>query len=122
MKKEIQTMMAGLLAMAGSMDKKLHTVGYPSPLKYPKRRDALSQEEQDEKILKADKKRKRKFAKKHGYELHEICAEFGCFGIMEELEREGSCSCHTGNPPCPYCTDSIIAICSECGAEKDMGE
>jgi hypothetical protein len=45
----------------------------------------------------------------------EVCNRDGCTGIIDEHEKEGSCSCHI-NPPCGYCeTDS--AYCPSCGYE-----
>jgi hypothetical protein len=38
-----------------------------------------------------------------GYAEGDICNRDGCEGIIEELEKDGCCSCHTGNPPCGYC-------------------
>lgn len=48
-----------------------------------------------------------------GYVKGEICNRDGCKGIIEENEKEGSCSCHN-NPPCSYCT-TPSEYCPECG-------
>jgi len=40
----------------------------------------------------------------------------------KELEFEGRCcSCHTGNPPCSYCTDypADLQVCDCCGNSVD---
>jgi hypothetical protein len=42
----------------------------------------------------------------------ETCNRNGCAGIIDEHEKEGSCSCHI-NPPCGYCTTDT-AYCPEC--------
>lgn len=47
-----------------------------------------------------------------GYFKNEICNREGCEGIIEEPDKEGSCSCHI-NPPCSYCEDST-AYCPTC--------
>lgn len=38
-----------------------------------------------------------------GYAKGDQCGRDGCTGIIDEHEKEGSCSCHI-NPPCGYCT------------------
>jgi hypothetical protein len=48
-----------------------------------------------------------------GYLEGETCNREGCTGIIQEIEKEGSCSCHI-NPPCGYCTEQN-AYCEECG-------
>ena len=48
-----------------------------------------------------------------GYSKGEKCNRDGCTGIINEYEKDGSCSCHT-NPPCSYCTEPN-AYCEECG-------
>lgn len=45
----------------------------------------------------------------------EQCNRNGCAGVINEHEKEGSCSCHI-NPPCSYCTTDT-AYCPECGWE-----
>jgi len=47
-----------------------------------------------------------------GNETGELCNRDGCKGIIEEHEKEGSCSCHI-NPPCSYCVDDAH-YCPEC--------
>lgn len=47
-----------------------------------------------------------------GYLKGEICNRNGCNGIIDEHEKEGSCSCHI-NPPCSTCTDAS-EYCPEC--------
>jgi hypothetical protein len=42
----------------------------------------------------------------------ETCNRNGCTGIIDEHEKEGSCSCHI-NPPCSYCTTDA-AYCPVC--------
>lgn len=42
----------------------------------------------------------------------EQCNRDGCAGIIDEHEKEGSCSCHI-NPPCGYCTNDS-AFCPVC--------
>lgn len=48
-----------------------------------------------------------------GYFKGEACNRNGCKGIIEEHEKEGSCTCHI-NPPCTYCT-TPSEYCPECG-------
>lgn len=48
-----------------------------------------------------------------GYMTSETCNRNGCKGIIEEREKEGSCSCHS-NPPCSHCVDDNH-YCPECG-------
>lgn len=48
----------------------------------------------------------------HGVLKNEICNRNGCAGIIEEHEKEGSCSCHI-HPPCGYCTTDT-AYCPVC--------
>lgn len=38
-----------------------------------------------------------------GYSKGETCNRNGCTGIIDEHEKEGSCTCHI-NPPCSRCT------------------
>lgn len=45
----------------------------------------------------------------------EICNRNDCKGIIDEHEKDGSCSCHI-NPPCGYCTTDS-SYCPECGWE-----
>lgn len=45
----------------------------------------------------------------------DVCNRDGCLGIIDEHEKEGSCSCHI-NPPCGYCTTDS-SYCPECGWE-----
>jgi hypothetical protein len=45
----------------------------------------------------------------------EVCNRNGCGGIIDEHEKEGSCSCHI-NPPCGYCTTDS-AYCPVCDWE-----
>lgn len=47
-----------------------------------------------------------------GFCKDEVCNRNGCVGIIEEHEKEGSCSCHI-NPPCSYCTEPS-AFCPAC--------
>ncbi len=44
----------------------------------------------------------------------DICNRFFCTGTIHKVD--GSCSCHTGHPPCHYCTDAPH-YCDECGWE-----
>ena len=57
-----------------------------------------------------------------GYFKGETCNRNGCKGIIEEHEKEGSCTCHI-NPPCTYCT-TPSEYCPECGwdAEDEQAE
>lgn len=48
-----------------------------------------------------------------GYSKDETCNRNDCKGIINEYEKEGSCSCHI-NPPCGYCTEPN-AYCETCG-------
>lgn len=50
-----------------------------------------------------------------GYIKGEICNRDGCKGIIDESEKEGSCSCHI-HPPCSYCTTDT-AYCPDCNWE-----
>lgn len=45
----------------------------------------------------------------------EVCNRDGCQGIIDEHEKEGSCSCHI-HPPCGYCTTDS-SYCPECNWE-----
>lgn len=58
--------------------------------------------------------------KELGIHKGETCNRNGCQGIIEEGEKEGSCSCHI-SPPCSYCTTQT-EYCPECGwsAEEDQ--
>jgi len=47
-----------------------------------------------------------------GSETGELCNRDGCKGVIEEHEKEGSCSCHI-NPPCSHCVDDTH-YCPEC--------
>jgi hypothetical protein len=38
-----------------------------------------------------------------GIEVGEVCARFGCVGIIAEHDHDTGCSCHI-NPPCGHCT------------------
>ncbi len=51
--------------------------------------------------------------KKVGIFEGEVCNRDGCTGIIKLYEKEGCCSCHTGNPPCSYCTTNN-QYCPEC--------
>ena len=53
----------------------------------------------------------------HGYAPGDICNRNECDGTMID-QRDGSCSCHTGHPPCGYCT-ACITECDECGYEVE---
>ena len=53
-----------------------------------------------------------------GYFEGELCNRDGCFGIIETIEKEGGCYCHTGNPPCGYCTQQN-EYCEKCGWEAE---
>ncbi len=50
-----------------------------------------------------------------GYTKGEICNRDGCSGVIEEHEKEGSCSCHI-HPPCGYCTTDT-SYCPVCDWE-----
>lgn len=50
-----------------------------------------------------------------GYLRGDICGRGDCSGVIDEGEKEGSCSCHI-HPPCGYCTTDT-AYCPECGWE-----
>lgn len=52
----------------------------------------------------------------------EKCNRGGCIGIIEEGEKDGSCSCHI-NPPCSYCA-THTEYCPICGwsAEEEQRE
>ena len=52
-----------------------------------------------------------------GYFKGEVCNRNGCKGIIEEHEKEGSCTCHI-NPPCTYCT-TPSEYCPECGWDAE---
>ena len=52
-----------------------------------------------------------------GYEKGEICRRNGCDGIIDEIEKDGCCSCHI-NPPCGYCTQQA-GFCEKCGWEDE---
>lgn len=45
------------------------------------------------------------------------CGRDGCKGIINEHEKDGSCSCHI-NPPCSYCTTDT-AYCPVCNWSCD---
>jgi len=53
-----------------------------------------------------------------GYTEGEICNRNGCQGIIEELDKDGSCSCHVSNPPCSYCCTNT-GYCPECNWEAE---
>lgn len=63
-----------------------------------------------------------------GYEKGERCnrmndnTTFHCLGIIDELESDDSCTCHTGHPPCFYCVTSRLycPICNWDGREEQM--
>lgn len=57
-----------------------------------------------------------------GYFKGDLCNRNNCKGIINELEKEGSCSCHI-NPPCGYCTEPN-AYCETCGwdAREEQNE
>lgn len=55
--------------------------------------------------------------RKEGYEEGDKCNRDGCLGEIEHSKPiEGGCSCFQ-NPPCSYCTTTVIA-CGECGYEE----
>ena len=51
-----------------------------------------------------------------GYVKGDKCNRNGCTGIIDEHEKEGSCSCHI-NPPCGYCTTDT-GYCPVCEWES----
>ncbi len=65
----------------------------------------------------------RRFAKKiERLNEHEIGTQEGdhcnrnfCLGTIRKVD--GSCSCHTGNPPCGYCVDAPV-YCDTCDWEE----
>jgi len=56
-----------------------------------------------------------------GYLKGETCNRGGCIGIIDEYEKEGSCSCHI-NPPCSYCVNSseYCPACEWDGREEQI--
>lgn len=50
-----------------------------------------------------------------GYCKGEVCNREGCKGIIDEHEKDGSCSCHI-HPPCSCCTTDL-SYCPECNWE-----
>ncbi len=50
-----------------------------------------------------------------GYCKGEVCNRNGCLGVIDEHEKEGSCSCHI-HPPCSYCTTDT-SYCPKCNWE-----
>jgi|SaaInlLV_10m_DNA_2_1039722.scaffolds.fasta_scaffold41479_3 hypothetical protein len=58
-----------------------------------------------------------RYQKDVGVSTGDRCWRYGCQGIIEKVE--GSCSCHTGNPPCSYCTDAPV-LCYVCGWEESF--
>lgn len=50
-----------------------------------------------------------------GFLKGETCNRGQCEGIIDEHEKDGSCSCHL-NPPCSFCVDST-EYCPLCGWE-----
>lgn len=55
----------------------------------------------------------REISIEEGYSKGETCNRNKCIGVINEYEKEGSCSCHT-NPPCGYCTEAN-SYCEACG-------
>jgi len=49
-----------------------------------------------------------------GYLKGDLCNREGCIGIIDEFEKDGCCTCHTGHPPCSYCTTDA-SYCPVCG-------
>ena len=49
----------------------------------------------------------------------DICYRKGCMGSI--IKVDGQCTCHTGNPPCGYCTDAPY-YCNECGWEEGQDD
>lgn len=47
----------------------------------------------------------------------DVCGRDGCEGIIDEHEKEGSCSCHI-NPPCSKCTTDT-SYCPVCDWTPD---
>jgi hypothetical protein len=57
-----------------------------------------------------------------GVSKGEICNRNGCTGIIDEHEKEGSCSCHI-HPPCGYCeTDKSYCPVCDWSAEEERAE
>lgn len=52
---------------------------------------------------------------KQGNEVGEMCNRL-CTGIISEYHQGDGCSCHTGNPPCNYCTSGVVR-CNVCETE-----
>ncbi len=52
-----------------------------------------------------------------GYVEGEICNRDGCDGLIQEREKDGSCTCFL-NPPCGYCTTNT-GFCPVCDWEDD---
>ena len=59
---------------------------------------------------------------KIGYLKGETCNRNGCKGVIEEHEKEGSCTCHI-SAPCSYCTTQT-EFCPSCGwsAKEEQDE
>jgi hypothetical protein len=57
-----------------------------------------------------------------GYDKGDVCNRNGCNGVIDEHDKEGSCSCHI-NPPCGYCTEPNT-YCKSCGwdAKEEQNE
>ncbi len=57
-----------------------------------------------------------------GYEKGEMCNRDGCVGIIDEREKEGSCSCHI-SPPCSTCVDDrhYCPVCDWQGVDEQRG-
>lgn len=47
-----------------------------------------------------------------GFLKGDVCNRNGCDGIIDEHEKDGSCSCHI-NPPCSYC-EHDASYCPKC--------
>lgn len=56
-----------------------------------------------------------------GYLKGEVCNRDGCTGIIDEFEKEGSCSCHS-SAPCSNCVDSAeyCPICDWSGRDEQL--
>lgn len=52
-----------------------------------------------------------KYQKDVGDSMGDRCWRYGCLGIIQKID--GQCTCHTGNPPCGYCTD-VPCYCDIC--------
>lgn len=52
-----------------------------------------------------------------GFCKGEVCNRNGCNGIIDEIEKEGGCSCHIC-PPCDYCVN-LDQFCPKCNWENE---